>query len=32
MTTTSAIATTIAEVKTLSHQSAPLSLTNSETA
>jgi len=32
VTTTKAIATTIAEVKTLSHQSAPLSLTNSETA
>src|SRR6187455_2522769 len=32
MTTISAIPTTIAEVKTLSHQSAPLSLTNSETA
>src|SRR5262245_5489295 len=31
-TTTSAIATTIADAKTLSHQSAPLSLTKSETA
>jgi hypothetical protein len=31
-TTTSAIATTTADVKTLSHQSAPVSLTNSETA
>ena len=31
-TTTRAIATTMADVKTLSHQSAPPSLTNSDTA